>query len=185
MSLYAYSPFHPRDEALSATPATAFSLLLKNPSKSDQLDVSFMMNLPFGYNEDTIRKGGNYQEKQFSRLVTPSDCMNACAERVDCQAWTTNGPYACMLKDTIPLHSYDYGIISGIRGNWSVEDGMLNCERPGFSPQSGSISLYPLQSGSELTSFTVTDDVENMWKVFKNTGERDDNNGFIIMKIEP
>ena len=75
-----------------------------------------------------------------------------------------------MLKDTIPLHSFDYGIVSGIRTDWDVQDGMLTCKRPGFSPQSGDITLYPLQSGSEDQSFVVTDNVTELWKIFKKYG---------------
>ena len=58
MKLYAFSPFHPRDIKASATPATTFTLEVTNPSETDDVDVSFMLNLPFGYNEDTVRKGG-------------------------------------------------------------------------------------------------------------------------------
>ena len=113
---------------------------------------------------------GNYQEADFSRVVTPEDCQRECAKRADCQSWTTNGPNTCMLKDTIPLHSFDYGIVSGIRTDWDVQDGMLTCKRPGFSPQSGDITLYPLQSGSEDQSFVVTDNVTELWKIFKKYG---------------
>lgn len=75
-----------------------------------------------------------------------------------------------MLKDTIPLHSFDYGIVSGIRTDWNVYDELLTCKRPGFSPQSGEVSLYPLQSGSEDQSFVVTDNVTRLWKNFKKYG---------------
>ena len=37
----------------------------------------------------------------------------------------------------MPLHAYEYGIISGLKGSWSVEEGRLNCKRPGFYAQSG------------------------------------------------
>jgi len=130
-----------------------------------------MLNIPFGYNEDTVRKGGNYQEADFSRVVTPADCQRECAKRPDCKSWTTNGPNTCMLKDTIPLHAYDYGIVSGIRADWSAKEGLLNCARPGFAPQSGDVSLYPVQSGTEEVSYYVTDDVEKVWKNFKKSGE--------------
>lgn len=75
-----------------------------------------------------------------------------------------------MLKDTIPLHSFDYGIVSGIRTDWDVHSGLLTCKRPGFSPQSGDVTLYPLQSGSEDQSFVVTDNVTELWKNFKKYG---------------
>ena len=58
MNLYAFSPFHPRDATESATPAVSFSLEVNNPSESEEIEVSFMLNIPFGYNEDTVRKGG-------------------------------------------------------------------------------------------------------------------------------
>ena len=169
LNLYAYSTFHPRYPAKSTTPAVAFSLDINNPS-SETLSVSFMMNLPFGYNDDTIRRGNNFAEIAYTRLVTAADCQLQCANRSKCMAWTTNGPFSCMLKDGMPLHSYEYGIISGLKGEWNVKDGLLNCRRPGFYPQSGDISLYPLAAGSEESAYTVADDPESIWAVFKEKG---------------
>lgn len=148
-----------------------FSLDVTNPS-NEEIDVSFMMNLPFGYNDDTIRRGNNFAEIAFTRLVTAADCQNACAKKSKCMAWTTNGPFSCMLKDGMPLHAYEYGIISGLKGEWSVKQKGLNCKRPGFYAQSGDITLRPVDSGSEVTSFTVEDDPEVVWDVFKKTGKR-------------
>ena len=169
LDLYAYSAFHPRSPKQSATPAVAFSLDITNPT-SEEMDVSLFLNLPFGYNDDTIRRGNNFAEVAFTRLVTSSDCQNACAKKPKCMAWTTNGPFACMLKDGMPLHSYEYGIISGLKGNWGVQDGILSCERPGFYPQSGSISMFPVVTGSEKVSHIVTNDVDAVWKGFEETG---------------
>ena len=169
LNLYAFSAFHPRNPKKAATPSVAFVLHITNPY-SEEIDVSFMMNLPFGYHEDTIRRGNNFAEVAFTRLVTAADCQNACAKKEKCMAWTTNGPFSCMLKDNMPLHSYEYGIISGLKGEWSMNEKMLNCKRPGYSPQSGDISLYPLNYGSEENSFTVADDPEVVWSNFKQTG---------------
>lgn len=169
LNLYAYSAFHPRGPKESATPAVIFSLDVTNPS-NEEIDVSFMMNLPFGYNDDTIRRGNNFAEIAFTRLVTAADCQNACAKKSKCMAWTTNGPFSCMLKDGMPLHAYEYGIISGLKGEWSVKQKGLNCKRPGFYAQSGDITLRPVDSGSEVTSFTVEDDPEVVWDIFKKTG---------------
>ena len=76
LNLYAFSPFHPHDVKESATPAVSFTLEVTNPSEDESVDVSFMLNLPFGYNEDTVRKGGLYSnvffffsEGRFSSLV--------------------------------------------------------------------------------------------------------------------
>ena len=65
LNLYAFSPFHPRDVTESATPAVSFTLEVTNPSEEESVDVSFMLNLPFGYNEDTVRKGGLYSNVFF------------------------------------------------------------------------------------------------------------------------
>ena len=130
-----------------------------------------MLNLPFGYNDDTIRRGNNFAEVAFTRLVTAADCQKACAKNSKCMAWTTNGPFSCMLKDGMPLHAYEYGIISGLKGEWGVEEGRLNCKRPGYYAQSGDISLYPVTSDSEDVSFVVEDDPEVMWNTFRKTGK--------------
>ena len=170
MSMYAYSTFHPRNAKASATPAVAFSLDISNPTNED-LKVSYMFNLPFGYQDDTIRRGGNFAEVAFTRLVTAADCQRACAKQPKCMAWTTNGPFSCMLKDNMPLHAYEFGIISGLKGMWEVENGMLTCTRPGFYAQSGQISLYPLFTGAENISFGTTDDAEKLWKQFTQNGK--------------
>ncbi|XP_065653158.1 uncharacterized protein LOC136071792 [Hydra vulgaris] len=169
LNLYAFSTFHPRNPKKAATPSVAFVLHITNPH-SEEVDISFMINLPFGYHEDTIRRGNNFAEVAFTRLVTAADCQNACAKKEKCMAWTTNGPFSCMLKDNMPLHSYEYGIISGLKGEWSTNEKMLRCKRPGTSPQSGDISLYPLNHGSEINSFAVADDPEVVWNNFKQTG---------------
>jgi len=67
MDLYAYSTFHPRDPFNSAVPAVTFTLNLENTNQFEPADVSFMLNLPLGYQEDTIRVGDNYGEAVFTR----------------------------------------------------------------------------------------------------------------------
>ena len=69
LNLYAFSPFHPRDATESATPAVSFTLEVRNPSEEEAIDVSFMLNLPFGYNEDTVRKGGALKIISFSDFI--------------------------------------------------------------------------------------------------------------------
>lgn len=93
MNMYAYSTFHPRQPKESATPAVAFSLSVTNPS-NEEMDVSFMMTIPFGFNDDTIRRGNNFAEVAFTRLVSAADCQKACANKVQCMSWTTNGPFS-------------------------------------------------------------------------------------------
>lgn len=67
MDLYAYPSFHPRDPYNSAVPAVAFTIGLKNKDKKEPITASFLINLPLGYQDDTIRMGDNYGEVVFTR----------------------------------------------------------------------------------------------------------------------
>ena len=169
MSLYAYSSFKPRDPRASAVPSVAFSLDIENPSDEDAY-VSFMLNLPLGYNDDTIRRGGNYAEVAFTRLVTAADCMNACAKQAKCMSWTTNGPFSCLLKDTMPLNSYEFGIISGVKGTWKTTNTTITCNRPGFYSHSGAISLRVVGNDQDHVSVATANDLGVIWKNFKKNG---------------
>ncbi len=169
MSLYAYSSFKPRDPRASAVPAVTFSLDIENPTNEDA-EVSFMLNLPLGFNDDTIRRGGNYAEVAFTRLVTAADCMKACAKQAKCMSWTTNGPSSCLLKDSMPLNSYEFGIISGVKGRWSSTNTTITCTRPGIFTQSGQISLKVVGNAEDKISFETTNEPEILWKQFKKNG---------------
>ncbi|XP_020613507.1 uncharacterized protein LOC110051776 [Orbicella faveolata] len=170
MSLYAFPSFHVRDRFKSAVPAVAFTLGMRNKANKP-LDVSFMFNLPLGQQEDTIRVGDNYGEVVFTRMIKPSDCAHACSKMPKCMSWTTNGPTSCLLKDKMPLHAWATGIVSGLKGEWNVQDSMLTCHRPGFFPQSGSATLYAVDNDDRLGSFAVADDFREIWANFSNTGE--------------
>lgn len=106
----------------------------------------------------------------FSRNILPSECARACAKMPKCMAWTTNGPTACLLKDKMPLHSWQSGIISGLKGMWSVDGTMLTMERPGFFPQSGSTTLYAVEGEGEIASFAASDDFWETWQQFAKSG---------------
>ncbi len=170
MTLYAYSSFKPRDPRASTVPAVAFSLDIENPTNED-IDASFMFNLPLGFNDDTIRRGGNYAEVAFTRLVTAADCMKACAKQSKCMSWTTNGPFSCLLKDTMPLNSYEFGIISGVKGVWSKTNTTLTCSRPGFYTHSGQISLRVIGGEKDVIGLETTNDPDMLWKEFKKNGK--------------
>ncbi|XP_068707315.1 uncharacterized protein [Montipora foliosa] len=170
MNLYAFPSFHMREPRKSAVPAVAFTLSLR--SKSDKpLDVSFLFNLPLGQQDDTIRVGENFGEVVFTRMIKPADCAHACSKMPKCMAWTTNGPTSCLLKDKMPLHAWATGIVSGLKGEWNVDNSMLTCHRPGFFPQSGSTTLYALDDDEATGSFAVADDFADIWKNFSKTGE--------------
>ena len=169
MSLYAHSSMKPRDPIASSVPAVTFSLDIENPTDED-VAVSFMLNLPLGYNDDTIRRGGNYAEVAYTRLVTPADCMEACAKQSKCMSWTTNGPFSCLLKDSMPLNSYEFGIISGLKGHWTRVNNTLTLKRPGFYAQSGETSLRVLGSDNDEVHFITTNHPEKTWKTFKKNG---------------
>lgn len=86
-------------------------------------------------------------------------------------AWTTNGPTACLLKDKMPIHAWNAGIISGLKGDWNKNNSMLTLERPGFFPQSGSTTLYAVDGDGKETSFGVADNFMDIWKTFTKTGQ--------------
>lgn len=67
MDLFAFPSFHPRNPYDSAVPAVTFTLNLENKDSFEPANVSFMLNLPLGYQEDTIRTGDNYGEAVFTR----------------------------------------------------------------------------------------------------------------------
>lgn len=107
----------------------------------------------------------------LDRMIKPSDCAHACSKMPKCMSWTTNGPTSCLLKDKMPLHAWATGIVSGLKGEWSVQDSMLTCHRPGFFPQSGSATLYAVDNDDRLGSFAVADDFREIWANFSNTGK--------------
>ena len=107
----------------------------------------------------------------YDRMIKPSDCAHACSKMPKCMSWTTNGPTSCLLKDKMPLHAWATGIVSGLKGEWKVHDSMLTCHRPGFFPQSGSTTLYAVDSDDRLGSFAVADDFREIWTNFSNTGK--------------
>ena len=71
----------------------------------------------------------------------------------------------------MPLHAWATGIVSGLKGEWTVGDSMLTCHRPGFFPQSGSTTLYAVDDEHSTGSFAVADDFRDIWKNFSNTGK--------------
>ena len=87
-----------------------------------------------------------------------------------CVAWTTNGPTSCMLKNKMPLHSWAPGIVTGLKGEWSLERNMLTMERPGFFAQSGSTTLYAIDNKETNASFAVANNFKEIWKSFSETG---------------
>ena len=152
-------------------PAVTFSLDIDNPTNND-VSVSFMLNTPLGYNDDTIRRGGNYAEVAYTRLVKAEDCMNACAKQSRCMSWTTNGPFSCLLKDNMPLNAYEFGIISGLKGTWSATNDTLTFKRPGFYAQSGETSLHVVGNmQDDKIRVVTTNHPEQVWKKFKKNGK--------------
>lgn len=107
----------------------------------------------------------------YFRMIKPSDCAHACSQMPKCMSWTTNGPNSCLLKDKMPLHAWATGIVSGLKGKWTVEKSMLTCHRPGFFPQSGSTTLYSADDEDIIGSFAVADDFADIWKNFSETGK--------------
>lgn len=67
MDLYAYPASHIRNPYASAVPAVAFTIGLTNKDEKEPVTASFLLNLPLGYQDDTIRMGDNYGEVVFTR----------------------------------------------------------------------------------------------------------------------
>lgn len=106
----------------------------------------------------------------YRRNIPPSECARACAKMPKCMAWTTNGPSACLLKDKMPPHAWQSGIISGLKGFWSLDGAMLTMERPGFFPQSGSTTLYVVEEEGGTASFAIADEFGEIWQKFSRSG---------------
>lgn len=169
LDLFAHSAIYPRDSVASATPAITFTLHVKNPTK-ETTHVSFMLNLPLGIQKDTARFG-NVKKSFKMKTADPAECATKCAAQHDCISWSVamgTKEKTCALKDSLPLHSWKPGFISGVKGTWTVQESMLTLNRPGNFPQSGNTTLLAVTKAR--TSFMVGNDFRQIWHRFSNHG---------------
>ena len=167
LELYAYSTLKPRDSAASATPAIAFSLQVRNPSKQTA-HVSFMFNLPLGMQPDTARVG---EHKASFKMhgIHPSECAKACAADPNCMSWQVEiETKSCYLINSVPLHVWRPGYFSGQKSTWKASGSTLTHNRPGSFPQSGNTTLLLQEQGR--ASFMVGNDFHEIWEHFTKFG---------------
>ena len=178
LDLFAISPLKPRDSKSSTTPAVAFSLRIKNPTKNT-VQVSFLLNLPLGIQPDTQRLGKPYAS--FKDLNS-TQCANLCVHRLECMSWqVVTENQTCLLFNDVPLHAWKPGITSGQKSTWTTHDSMLTLNRPGSYPQSGNTTI--LTEMGARSSFMVSDSFAEIWKQFTEHGylplsQKSQENGF-------
>ena len=165
LDLFAFSALKPRDSKSSATPAIAFTLLIKNPTKKTA-QVSFMLNLPLGIQLDTARLGKPYKSFKSPNVT---QCTKVCTDDKNCMSWQMGKQnQTCQLFSDVPPHAWHPGFISGQKSTWTAHDSMLTLNRPGNYPQSGNTTIV---TGKEAKpSFMVSDSFEEMWKQFDEYG---------------
>ena len=167
MDLFAFSALKPRDSKASATPAVAFTLRVKNPTKKS-VNVSFMLNLPLGIQTDTKRHGKPIKSFYVSQPdATP--CSQTCVDDLECLSWQVDvKSKTCSLFDQVPPHAWQPGIISGQKNTWTARDSVLTLNRPGKYPQSGNTSIAT--DRGDNPSFMVSNSFWQIWKQFKEHG---------------
>ena len=165
LDLFAISPLKPRDSKSSATPAVAFILRVKNPSKN-AAQVSFMLNLPLGIQPDTKRLGKPYAS---FKTLNITQCANLCVDRLDCMSWqVVKNNQTCVLFNDVPPHAWHPSITSGQKSTWAARDSMLTLNKLGNYSQSGNTTILTDKSAS--SSFMVSDSFAEIWSRFESIG---------------
>ncbi|PFX33506.1 hypothetical protein AWC38_SpisGene1570 [Stylophora pistillata] len=175
MDLFAYGTLRARKAELSFVPGVVLTLNVKNPTDKE-VDVSFLFNIPLGEQPDTSRRGDNIGTRVD--VVSSAQCAAMCNEDEHCMAWSYEED-RCSLKDAMPLHAYQEGVTSGVKGRWKTKGEMLTCQRPKNFPNSGSTTLLSINTNKP--TFAVTDDFRSVWEAFESSGKlrkRIDSSGF-------
>ncbi|XP_020625895.1 uncharacterized protein LOC110063277 isoform X1 [Orbicella faveolata] len=167
LDLFAFSALKPRDSKTSATPAIAFTLRIKNPTKKS-IKVSFMLNLPLGIQTDTKRYGKPTKSFKVSNS-DPTSCSKTCVDDLECLSWQVDVKNkTCLLFDQVPPHAWQQGTISGQKNAWTACDSVLTLNRPGKYPQSGNTSIAT--DKEDNPSFMVSNGFRQIWKQFSQHG---------------
>ena len=102
---------------ISMTPAVAFSLKVRN-LMSTPINASFLLTLPLAMQPETERVGS------VVAATTTSDahaCKQACDSNDACHSWAwTEANMLCRQQNNIPLNFYSSGVVSGIKGSWTL-----------------------------------------------------------------
>ncbi|XP_032237936.2 uncharacterized protein LOC5512607 isoform X1 [Nematostella vectensis] len=182
LELFAHGILRARDSENSTIPAVVFTLRVRNPT-ADSVNVSLLLNLPLGEQQDTERKFSNLTSWFHENVTSSKECAWLCHQATRCMAWSLVED-RCVMMSNMPPHAYKRGVSSGVKGTWHKTKDSLTCERPGIYPNSGSTTIGAMHHGSgyELTaqpikgqrsSFGVSDDFTSLWSLFKDTGQLD------------
>ena len=121
ISVYAYPRYRFNDMNTSATPAVAFTAVIRN-SLSESVDASFLFNLPLGMEPHTLRlqeqmspSPRNSTKKQHLAL-TAQECFEFCNRDDSCLSWTYEvSNYKCLLFDDVRMNGHHDGFVAGIK----------------------------------------------------------------------
>ena len=127
VDVYAYSRYKHNDMNQSATPAVAFTALIKN-HLSENVTTSFMFNLPLGIEPHTQRMAqqmapkasASYHSDSWSvkgqAIASPLDCFMNCSSNSSCKSWSyNNASQTCNMFSDVRLNGHDDKSCAGIK----------------------------------------------------------------------
>ncbi|XP_023931770.1 uncharacterized protein LOC106167159 [Lingula anatina] len=180
-ALYGYSTYYVNNLNKSATPAIAFTLVMKNPSKTNKVDAAFMLNLPLGIEkmQDRSYVEGTLESEEALTVTNDLQCMKLCSSVKECGTWTfQEDTKSCVLYTSVNLNRFNPQRSSGVKGFWQVHEtgGNLNCislvRECNVAPCGNlSICASSLNNQGVATSFGSADDVMDLWNDFAANGK--------------
>lgn len=127
VSVFAYSRYKHNDMNQSATPAVAFTALIKN-HHNENVTTSFMFNLPLGIEPHTQRSARQMSQKPSASYYsdnllpkgqassTPFECFTSCSSNSSCESWSYNNvSKICNLFDEVRLNGHDDNSFAGVK----------------------------------------------------------------------
>ena len=124
VSVYGYSRYKHNDMNQSATPAIAFTAVIKN-NLNMNVTTSFMFNLPLGIEPHTQRMAqkmpqpGNQQNNQSPVSLTtsnPLDCFKNCSMNTSCNSWSFNNvSKICSMFADVRLNGHEDNSFAGVK----------------------------------------------------------------------
>lgn len=129
VSVYAYSRYKHNDMNQSATPAIAFTAVIKNPL-SESVTTSFMFNLPLGIEPHTQRMvpqmpppttSADYHSTddpltEGQIVDTPLECFTSCNSNASCKSWSYDtAAKMCHVFEDVRLNGHDDNSFAGVK----------------------------------------------------------------------
>ncbi len=126
VSVYAYPWYRHNDMNRSATPAVAFTAVMKNPLK-ENVTASFMFNLPLGIEPRTQRfaqqmptnVSTSYQTKRSTvgqPSSTPLECFMTCNLEASCMSWSYDTKTGiCYMFTDVRLNGHNDSAFAGVK----------------------------------------------------------------------